>query len=158
MQEGWWDALLLRPPPGDPPEWTERPRRDRDRHANSNSWMNLIELDRPFVFSAPIRYASRWGKYESYAEREFRFSRPFDWGQWFLIARQSTSSAASAAALYILYDTFSYLEMVESKQSNKHGQERDQQKVKRKERKWRGEEGSFLSYRGDEWAHKMKKI
>jgi hypothetical protein len=48
--------------------------------------------------------------------------------------------------------------MVESKQSNKHGQERDQQKVKRKERKWRGEEGSFLSYRGDEWAHKMKKI
>lgn len=62
-------------------------------------------------------------------------------------------------SLYTLYDTFSYLEMVESKQSKKHGQERDQQKVKRKERKWRGEEeGSFLSYRGDEWAHKMKKI
>lgn len=145
----WWSAGMDR-------EAKERPRPSREFKL-----MNELDWTRSTIrFLGPdIRYASRWGKYESYAEREFRFSRPFDWGQWFLIARQSTSSAASAAALYILYDTFSYLEMVESKQSNKHGQERDQQKVKRKERKWRGEEeGSFLSYRGDEWAHKMKKI
>lgn len=79
---------LLRAPPGDPSEWTERPRRDRDRHANSNSWMNLIELDRPFVFLGPDTICKRL-RYARIRElqRIFWIFGPSDWGQWFLIAR-----------------------------------------------------------------------